>query len=517
VPARVAQRKRRPLAAILIIMRVRALLLLLCVAPLVGAQDQWPFGVARGMRKGDFYNLGLIGLKAMDAQEPVPSNTPPRGGRRRSSIKRGPHDNGPDALRVMQLFPDGTAAKAGLQKGDIIVGVGSRRFSDGSMEQIAKALLKAESKKGEVTLFVQKGDSGKAQKIKVMIPVGGKAASKPTVGEGRAALVKAALAFLASKQTQNGGYSETLSGLNGAIVQGSLSGLAWLGDGGELYDDNLKRLAAWMGDAVQRLGKSRSPGRGGANWNQTNWGLAYGAMFLGEYYERTKDPAAKTSLHFCAEVLVKNQEKSGGWAHGPGGPNALGYVELNIVTGLALCGLGVAQRSGYEVPKECLERAEQYLKDSSSGDGGVGYSTKPGQKGSGNIGRSACAWIGYLALKKAKSGWGKKLGAYVKRHVGEVLGGHASLMQHIQIAGIAACAHGGATQKEFWKSCQRDLVLARAPDGSFQPRPWHESLSMGSNSDVSTGDVWTTASWACTLVAEIPKKGRGGFPALFGR
>ena len=225
----------------------------------------------------------------------------------------------------------------------------------------------------------------------------------------------------------------------------------------------------------------------------------------------------KEALFFCADKLVKNQERSGGWAHGPGGKNALGYVELNIVTGLALSGLGVAQQAGFEIPEECVTRAEQYLKVSSGGDGGVGYSDNPGQRGQGNIGRSAGAWIGYLALGRGKSAWGKKMGAYVRRHAGDVLGGHASLMQHIQLAGIAAGAQGGAARKEYWKACERDLVLARAPDGSLQPRPWHESLSMQSNSDVSTGEVWTTASWACVLVAEVSKDKRSGFPALFGQ
>ena len=60
-------------------------------------------------------------------------------------------------------------------------------------------------------------------------------------------------------------------------------------------------------------------------------------------------------------------------------------------------------------------------------------------------------------------------------------------------------------------------MLARSPDGSFQPRPWHESLSMRSNSDVSTGEIWSTATWACVLAAEVPKSGKGGLPALFGK
>ncbi len=59
---------------------------------------------------------------------------------------------------------------------------------------------------------------------------------------------------------------------------------------------------------------------------------------------------------------------------------------------------------------------------------------------------------------------------------------------------------------------QRSLILARCPDGSIQMRPWHESLRMQSNSDVSMGQVWSTASWAIVLGAASSKSRPGGLP-----
>ncbi|MHC4958963.1 MAG: DUF6288 domain-containing protein [Planctomycetota bacterium] len=499
-----------------IIGAVRVLSVVLLIT-LVAPAQEWPFG-AKGfsVKKRDDYNLGLLGAKAMDAAEPEPDpNAPPRQGKQSFNVDKPAHDRGPDALRVTLLYPGGPAEKAGLKPGDIIVGVGTRKFSKGSLEPIAKALLKAESGKGVVTLLVK--GRGKARKVNVAIPTAGKAAAKPTADPARGVIVNAALAFLARKQAEDGGFPQTLSGLNGAVVQTSMAGLAWLAGGGDEYKDNIKRAGEFVARSAGTLGKEMTAGRGGANWNQSNWGLAYGAMFLGELQARTPSDEVKQALFACAKALVENQEETGGWAHGPGGPNALGYVELNIVTGLALMGLGVARQAGFEIPEACLDRAETYLKNSGGGDGGVAYSHKPGQKGQGNIGRTAGAWIGYLALGRGKTGWGRKMGSYVKRHVTEVLNGHASLLQHVQLAGIASAAHGGGVRKEFFKALRRDLVLARSPDGSFQPRPWHESLSMKSNSDVSTGEIWSTATWACVLAAEVPKAGAGGLPALFGR
>jgi len=155
------------------------------------------------------------------------------------------------------------------------------------------------------------------------------------------------------------------------------------------------------------------------------------------------------------------------------------------------------------------------LSESGSGDGGVAYSHVSGQRGMGNIGRTAGAWLGFRTLGLRSHPWCRKMRGYVERHVDAVLGGHASLMQHVQLAGVASQAVGKAGRKKYWQTMQRDLVLARAPDGSFQPRPWHETLSMSTNSDVTFGEVWTTASWTVVLACE-PDKRMPGLPAWTG-
>ena len=502
---------------------LRLLGLLFLLASVCTAGD-WPFGPNAGMRGWDLYNLGLIGAKASDAEKAPPSNAPPRSGRQRFNVDRSGGDDGPERLRIEILYPEGAAAQAGLVKGDVIVAAGGKKFTKGSLAPLAKALLKAESTNGKLLLLVQKGGQGKAQKVELTIPVSKvlKDAAKPTKGKGRKALWEGGLAWLASRQEPDGGFKQTLSGKNGAVVQTALAGLAWLGGGSDLktgaYKDNVKRAAEWLEANVTQLGDGKAGERGTkASWSQSNWGYAHAAIFLGELHARTPNRAVLQTLHYCARRLVETQEASGGWAHGPGGPNALGYVELNIVTGLALGGLGLAQQSGYEVPAETIARAEAYLIESGSGAGGIAYSAKPGQRGQGNIGRTAGTWMGYLALGRGKKPLGKKMGSWVNRNADKVLGGHASLMQHILLAGVAAHVHGKAAAKKYWGQCERDLVLAHAPDGSFQPRPWAETLGMGSNSDVSFGEVWTTAAWTVVLVSQPTKDGAVGFPAWSGK
>ena len=499
-----------------------ALAALLCLVPAAHA-DSWPFGggSAPTARGRDLWNLGILGAKAWDADVPEPAAMS-SGRRSGAAAPAGGPDDGPARLRIELLFPDGPAAKAGLAVGDVLVGVGRKAFKEGSLAPLAEALVKAESKKGLLTLLVQKGGEGKPGKLDVQLPVGGKAMAKPTTGEGRRALIDGGLAWLAKRQAGNGGYAQTTSGVNGAVVQASLAGLAWIAGGSTQttgpYKDNVARAVTFVLEHVGKrpsMGGSEDP-RGGSNWNQTNWGVAHAAIFLGELHAHEPEPKLKRALLDLGTSLAERQEQSGGWAHGPGGPNALGYVELNIVSGLALCGMGLASQAGYEPNQAVLDRAGAYLEQSSNGDGGVGYSHKPGQRGQGNIGRSAGCWLGYETLGLGKSAWGQKMKKWTARNVANVQGGHASLMQHVLLAGVAAHALGGKSAKAYWGACERDLVLARVPDGSFQPRPWRETLSMGTNADVGFGEVWTTAAWTIVLACEPEKQGRPGLPYWMG-
>lgn len=514
-------------------MRRLAALLLLLVLPALAVGDEpgadWPFGVPAAervsMRKRDLYNLGVLGAKARDPDRP--ESVFEGGGRRQVKVDRNDTgaDDGPPRFRIEILYPDGPAAKAGLAIGDVVTAVNGRKLDGikgGSLAAFAKALTDAEAGKGKgvVKLHVERRGAKDPVALDVQIPVVGKDAEKPNAGPMREKLVAAAAEFLAARQQSDGGFPETLSGANGAVVQTSVAGLVWLACGSDLrtgpYAERLRKAAEFVS---LQAGTDDFPSGagGGTNMSQVNWGLAHAAIFLGELQARSADDAVAATLVRVAEALVRNQEASGGWAHGPGGPNALGYVELNIVTGLAMCGLGMARRADWEPPAEVLRKAEDYLEKSSSGDGGVGYSDKPGQVGMGNIGRTAISWLGALSLGQRNAPFAKKMESYVRSHAGEVFGGHASLMEHYFHAGVAASAQGGDALSNYWDTCLRDLVLARGPDGSFQPRPFHESLAMGSNSDVSFGDVWTTACWAIVLACEPVKGGRPGLPAWLGR
>lgn len=478
----------------------------------------WPYGVTDrgdgpGLDKRDLFNLGLLGAKAWDADrdEPEPRTT---GGKR--SVRSGPagDDVGPRRLLVRALFGGGPAQRAGLQIDDVIVGVGQASFENGCYQPLAIALREAESRDGKLALEVERG--GEKVTIHAKIDRAGKAALEPTRGKQRDAILQDALKWLADRQV-GGGYPETLGGKNGSAVMTSLAGLAWLAGGSSLkrgkFKGNIDKATKFV---LRELYAADPFGgvRGGANWDQSTWAFAHAAIFFGEALLASKSKTLKSKLQDIVDVLQQRQEASGGYAHGPGGKNALDYLELNIQAVYVLCGLSLAKQAGCTIEEGVVERIQKYLEESAGQDGGVGYSSGPGQRGSGNIGRTAGAWLGLTGLGRSEDEFVQKMRSYVETNIADVMGGHASLQQHILLAGVAAAALGDDARASYWDGgLARDLTLARAPDGSLQMRPWHESLSMGSNTDVSLGEVWSTASWAIVLGAGADKGGLPGWAA----
>ncbi|MEZ6038098.1 MAG: DUF6288 domain-containing protein [Planctomycetota bacterium] len=485
-----------------------------------GAAERWPFGV-EGPSQGvgeprlDLFNLGPLGAKCWDADRPAPSTEMTSG--RRSIERHGDSgaDVGPKRLVVYALFGKGPAQQAGLKLGDVVTGVGGEPFTAGCFAPLADAIRAAEAADGKLLLDIER--DGAPQTLTLKLKKVGAAASTPEQGKQLATLHDDALQWLAEHQV-GGGYPETLGGTNGAVVQTCLAGLAWISGGSSLKKGKHKANLQSAVDFVRRGLTVGDPmkGRSEANWDQTTWGQAHAAIFFGELCLVGKDKALQKELQTIVDTLCARQEASGGYGHGPGGKNALGYVELNILAAYVVSGLGVAQRAGCTVDPAVVDKLLGYTRESAGDDGGVGYATGPGQKGMGNIGRTAGTWLGARALGRGEDPFVVRMQGYVQQHIADMMGGHASLQQHILLGGLAAAALDAETRAAYWDGgLRRDLTLARAPDGSLQPRPWHESLSMGANTDVTMGEVWTTASWALVLGAHRSDK-KGVLSGLLG-
>jgi hypothetical protein len=506
---------RRPAAA--------ALLLALCGSALAqkGAHENWPFGIdsdagaGSTLAKRDLFNLGPLGAKGWDADRAEPAAERTSGTRRIQSAPYDGKDDGPRRLLVRALYGGGPAQRAGLRLGDVIAGVDGQPFDPGCFAPLAAALARAEGGSGKLVLEVERG--GERLQLAVKLAKLGAGADRPEAGKVREQLLLGACRWLADHQ-QGGGFAETLSGTNGAVVMTCLAGLAWIGEGSSQQRGKFKKNLQSAVQFVQRGLHAENPLAhvADANWDQSTWGHAHAAIFLGELQLASGVARPSKELQAIADALCARQELSGGYGHGPGGRNALGYIELNILAAYVISGLGLAQQAGCKIDQGVVDKLLGYCKQSAGEDGGVGYATGPGQQGMGNIGRTAGAWLGARGLGRGQEPFPLQMEQYVRQHVADVMGGHASLQQHILLAGLAAKALGADASKAYWDGgLRRDLMLARAPDGSFQPRPWHESLAMESNTDVTMGEVWTTASWAIVLGAHGDAEG-GGLPGWCG-
>lgn len=398
------------------------------------------------------------------------------------------------SLSVRSLVSGGPAEKAGIKSGDTVTGVDGRPFTGAPDAAIAivmaceAAELQAK-KDASVTLTV----NGKEVKV-TFAPTGKHATSCPKKCKKCDKVVQQGVGFLLAQQKPDGSFPTDLGGKTGKVVVTSLSALALMSAGGA--DAAVDKAASYVlakcgaaDDSGLKLG-----GGGGGNWNQENWELGYGAIFLGEYARKTKRPDVKAKLFELAKRIEAQQEASGGWAHGPGGPNALNYLELEIVSNWSLMGLGAAKRNGYALDKTKLEKALSWVEQTTRGDGGVGYSPRSGQKGFGEAGRTSGAIAGFAAVGQKQSPFFEKMVGFYRGKMTTLGSGHVSPWMHMTSGAIAAYILGAKDWQSYVDTYRPQLFAARKADGSFAAIPTAESDMLHSNTDATVGPCWTTAS-----------------------
>jgi hypothetical protein len=316
-------------------------------------------------------------------------------------------------------------------------------------------------------------------------------------------LTAQSLEFLAKSQQEEGSYEAKTGGGNGSVVITSICGLAFLASGSTPssgpFAENIVKCKDFV---TANCGKETLPPFEGANWSQVNWALGYGACFLAEYYTHDPQEEVRAKLEEFASALVRNQEANGGWAHGPGGPNALGYTDFAKVSLWCLAGLGACRKCGVSVPEITVKRAVDYFVNCSGGDGGIGYSPQPGQKGVGDPGRTGGTIFAFALCDQKRSKFFKSMASYFMTNMHDIPDGHVSPVMHFMSSALA-CSH---LDQSYWKKLfetfRYEFVAARRPDGSFSARPTQESRVMKSNSDRSMGYCWTTGNYLVTLLLQ---------------
>lgn len=405
-------------------------------------------------------------------------------------------------LRVRKVL-EGPAQAAGLREGDAIVEAAGGPLGADPLPALWAAIEEAEGarKRRPLSLTVERG--GERVELALGLPrLGEHARTCPEKCKKCRKVVEAGLEFLARTQAGDGSFPTDLGGKTGKVVVTALGGLAFLAAGAAPDAPPLARATRYV--LAQCNVAEASPfggalGGGGGNWNQTNWELAYGLMFLAEMSRATRNPELKAKCAELVRALQNTQEASGGWAHGPGGPNALGYLELEIVSNYALLGMGAARRLGLELDEAKLAKALAWIEGTASADGGVGYSQRQGQKGFGDPGRTAGALVAFAALGQARHPFFAKMAGFYGRELPKLIDGHVSPAMHLLAGAMAARLLGKQAWRTYVETYRPHLMGARRPDGSFASTPTHESQQLRSNTDLTVGPRWTTATYVLIL------------------
>ncbi|MCA8937033.1 MAG: hypothetical protein KDB68_12610 [Planctomycetes bacterium] len=440
--------------------------------------------------EGDWYNLGPIGGKAT-----MEKNT----------------------LIVQKVFDDAPGAKGGLMVGDVITGA-PKSFKKDAYHELGEAIEAAEAQRKKKSAVVELNieRDGKAKQLEIDVPFYGKDAKDFPGGKMREAIVDDALAYLAKQQQSDGGWECHLSGENGRVVMTSLCGMAMLAAGNSAskgtYKSNVKRAAEFVSANVGKESEFGRMGGSGANWNQTNWGLGYGGMFLAEVQNASPVKGVDDKLEWIAETILANMEATGGFAHGPGGPNALNYLELEIVSNYCVAALGGAMANGVDVDAKKVEKALDYIQQCGGGKGGVGYSTRQGQVGWGDPGRTGGAIMAFGAVGRDDHSYYKSMVGYLQGNLHEIIEGHVSPTMHHLSAAAACYREGSKAWDRYWEAQRHECTMLRNPDGTFTARPTKESAQMGRNNDLDLGTDWNTAHWTIILCLE-----KDNLPVWFGK
>ena len=439
----------------------------------------------------DFFNLGPIGGKA------YPTDAANLG-------------DAKSALTVVGVAAKRPGAEAGLAAGDIILGAGKAFEKDAYLE-LAQAIEAAQAtESGALKLNIRR--KGASSELSLTLPVYG-AATNPGGKPGdamRDALLKDALQFLAIQQQPDGSFPCTLNAEPGIVVQTSLAGLAFLAAGNTASSgDHARRVEKAAEYVLDNVGVQKQfKTLNGKNSDYTHWSLGYGAIFLAhvmkltdaKWLNKSSLKGIKSKLNSIRGKIYSGMKESGGFGHGPGGPNLLNYVELEAMSNLLLTALGCIKQCGMDLDVKKLEPMLKFVEACTDAEGNVGYSTTEPQSLIHLPTRSAGLSNALAALGMKEHALFPKVTACAKANFANAFGGHST--PTMGVLAMALVARREDALDDFWKTMRHEFTMLISPDGTFAYRPTVDTQMLGMNLDRDMNACWTTSHWALLLCLE---------------
>jgi hypothetical protein len=202
------------------------------------------------------------------------------------------------------------------------------------------------------------------------------------IPEKQQAAVDKGLEWLKKQQHKDGTWH---SGGQNPVAFTSMAGLAMLCEGSTLtqgkYRDNIRLATDWLmkksnkgGGRNGLIGNPDSPGEAGRYMYGHGFAMLFLASVYGDEDDKERRAELKDILTRAVVYCGSAQSTQGGWfytAKGdpPGSDNDEGSVTVTQMQGLRAC-----RDAGIPVPKEIMKKGAEYLRKSTTPDGGVVYS-----------------------------------------------------------------------------------------------------------------------------------------------
>ena len=272
------------------------------------------------------------------------------------------------------------------------------------------------------------------------------------------------LSFLAGSQKPDGSWG---SRNNQPAVTG-LALMAFLASG---EDPNYGAYSVQVRKAVVSLINSQDTSSGYFGPSMYNHGFAmlglaeaYGAVDEELLWDDAsgggRSIAEALELAVACAVTAQTKSQPGAWRYMPTSADA-----DTSVSGAVLMGVLAARNAGIAVPESCIEKALQFYKKSTSGDGAVGYAGAGRGGGSRSMNRSAIATTVFAVANKTD--WAEYSAAlgYLTSRLEEQNTGHPYYFRYYM---SQALFQGDV---EAWARWNREVVRIlrdqQRPDGSF--------------------------------------------------
>lgn len=199
--------------------------------------------------------------------------------------------------------------------------------------------------------------------------------------------IDSGLIFLAGRQETDGSFGSGKQYRKNVGVT-ALAGLAFLagghtpGDG--QYGQTVNRTVDYLISCCHANGFIEEPG---ARIHGPMYGHGFAVTFLAEVYGMTEREDLKPVLERSVKLILSSQNQEGGWRYEPKPSDA--DVSVTVCQVMALRS---ARNAGFYVPKEVIDRAVKYLKQSQNSDGGFRY--QKGRQPESAFARSAACLVG---------------------------------------------------------------------------------------------------------------------------